>query len=90
MRSTKEGKKSRLPKVLSILFGSSLVALTMASLGSPPAEAETFCNGCYMCTYFGGGDVYCSSSSPGAPCCTQNYSPGSDTWSCSMFGGWCS
>jgi hypothetical protein len=86
MTSTEVHKKRRLPKVLSILFGSSLVALAMATV-SGTAQAGIDCYGCNMCKWSSVG-FYCFDSSPGTECCKSDWHQGQN--SCSTYGAWCS
>jgi hypothetical protein len=96
MTSTQWNKKSRLPQenkkrlvpmVLSILFGSSLVTLAMATV-SRPAQAQG-CSGCVMCKWSSVG-FYCSSSSPGSECCYSEWNGPSGQNICFTYGNWCS
>jgi hypothetical protein len=92
MTSLQASKKRLLPKVLSILFGSSLVSLAMA-MASGPANAVYFCPsdynpwGCYRCSSPGG--CTDSAGNVGSRECCMSYSNG-QVVSCATMGGWCS
>jgi hypothetical protein len=86
-RLPQENKKRRLPMVLSILFGSSLVTLAMATV-SGRAQAQG-CSTCQMCKWSSVG-MYCSSSSPGSECCYSEWNGPSGHNICFTYGTWCS
>jgi hypothetical protein len=88
MTSMQENRTRRLPKMLSILFGSSLVALAMAAT-SRPASAWTSCDSCYSCKWSTAG-FYCGSKTTvGADCCASEISPDGGLY-CTVYGTWCS
>ena len=93
MTSMQASKKRRLPRVLSVLFGSSLVSIAMAMV-SGPAKADWCRNdnepsGCYRCYYTNTGIGYCyySNGNVGTICC---YADPTYDVGCFHIGGWCS
>jgi hypothetical protein len=88
MISSREGRKSRLPKLFSILFGSSLAALAMAAMGGSAAEAD-----CYICRQ-SGNSSYCANpptGSSGSSGCKVVWSPSHPQVNqCVVFGNECS
>jgi len=98
MTSMQESKKRRLPKVLSILFGSSIVSLAMAMV-SGPVNAYNVCAGdggspddCFRCYYTNTGYGYCYDSygNVGNRCCYSDpYGDGSTHGFCQAYSGHC-
>jgi hypothetical protein len=91
---TPEKKKRRLPKVLSIAFGSSLVSLAMAMTGGT-ANAWDSCleqwTNCQRCYYTNTGIAYCyDSGGPGQQCCASGGDWDDEGTYCGAYGGWCS
>jgi hypothetical protein len=85
MSSMQANKKRRLPKVLSILFGSSLVSLAMAMSSGPANAYYTVCAGqnasfdaCFRCYY----------TNVGNQCCTSGEGAEGHGW-CQAWSGTC-
>jgi hypothetical protein len=97
MSSMQANKKRRLPKVLSILFGSSLVSLAMAMSGGPANAYYQVCAGpeagfdaCFRCYYTNTGFGYCYDSygNVGNQCCTSGEGAEGHGW-CQAWSGHC-